>query len=942
MPLVLTSVRGYDAGMLHGRGRERAVIGRLLAAARAGEGGVLVVRGEPGIGKSALLADAAQRAAGMRVLRAVGVEAESALAYATLRELLHPVLAGVERLPDPQARALRVAFGIQAGEAPDRFLVSLAVLTLLSDSAGECPLLCLVDDAHRADPPSLAALGFAARRLAGEPVALLLAVRDGTGGEVGTAGLAELPLTRLAPEAAAALLDEHHGAHLDPVVRRQLLAVSGGNPLALVELPAALTGEQRAGRDPLDDPLPLAGELERAFLRRVRGRDPQTQTLLLLAAAEGAGQLATVRRAAERLGLDPDLLESAALADLVRVEQTTLNFAHPLMRSAVYHGADGPARRAAHQTLAAALGDEEPERRAWHRARAADGPDETVAADLERWAAQTLRRSGHAAAAATLEQAAELSPADQDRARRLAAAAGAAWHVGATARTSVLLDRAERLDPHDPGVRLDLQYLRGSIQVRAGTPAAGARLLVAAADEAARLDRARAMPLLVAAADAAFQAGDWAALAGLGRIAARLEHDLDGDLAALPALILRMLAAATARSSAAQPEEAGRPGGDAAGGVGGEFADAERLEDPVLLGLAGELAWGIGDDDLAYRLHRKAVARARTLGAAGTLAWALENLAIEELNRGRFAVAEGHALQGRQLALEADHPNGACRHQALLAGLAAYRGHQQARRLAEEVLAEATQRQLVRDAADARYALGLLALGAGRAAEALQHLEALWAPGPLPGHRELAVVATPLLVEAAVRAGEPERCRDQLAAYLAWAAASRSPSAPALAARCRALTSTGAEAERHFQEALRLHRQTANRPMEHAWTELLYGEFLRRQRRRVHARVPLRDALEAFERLGLSAWAERARRELRAAGQTARKRNPSTLQQLTPQELQVVATVGEGASNREAAAKLFITPRTVAYHLHMIFGKLGISSRAELVRLAHQSDILRP
>jgi DNA-binding CsgD family transcriptional regulator len=927
--------------MLHGRARERAAIGRLLAAARAGEGGVLVVRGEPGIGKSALLADAAQRAVGMRVLRAVGVEAESALAYATLRELLHPVLGGVERLPEPQARALRVAFGTQAGEAPDRFLVSLAALTLLSDSAGECPLLCLVDDAHRADPPSLAALGFAARRLAAEPVALLLAVRDGTGREVGTAGLAELPLTRLAPDAAAALLDEHHGAHLDPVARRQLLAVSGGNPLALVELPAALTGEQRAGRDPLDDPLPLAGELERGFLRRVRGRDPQTQTLLLLAAAEGAGRLAIVRRAAERLSLDPDLLESAALADLVRVEQTTLNFAHPLMRSAVYHGAEGPARRAAHQALAAALGDEEPERRAWHRARAADGPDETVAADLERWAAQTLRRSGHAAAAAMLEQAAELSPADQDRARRLAAAAGAAWHGGATARSSVLLDRAERLDPRDPWVRLDLQYLRGSIQVRTGTPADGARLLVAAATEAARLDRARAMPLLVAAADAAFLAGEWAALAGLGRIAGRL--DLDGDPAAPPALILRMLAAATARSGAVQPEEAGRPGGAAAGDVAGEFADAERLEDPVLLGFAGELAWGIGDDDLAYRLHRKAVARARTLGAAGTLAWALENLVIEELNRGRFAVAEAHALQGRQLALEADHPNGACRHQALLAGLAAYRGHhQQARRLAEEVLAEATQRQLVRDAADARYALGLLALGAGRVAEALQHLEALWAPSPLPGHRELAVVATPELVEAAVRAGEPERCRDQLAGYLAWAAAARSPAVPALAARCRALTSTGAEAERHFQEALRLHRQTANRPMEHARTELLYGEFLRRQRRRVHARAPLRNALEAFERLGLPAWAERARRELRAAGQTARKRNPSTLQQLTPQELQVVATVGEGASNREAAARLFITPRTVAYHLHSIFGKLGISSRAELVRLAHQSDILRP
>ena len=448
-------------------------------------------------------------------------------------------------------------------------------------------------------------------------------------------------------------------------------------------------------------------------------RDPQTQTLLLLAAAEGAGRLAIVRRAAERLSLDPDLLESAALADLVRVEQTTLNFAHPLMRSAVYHGADGPARRAAHQALAAALGDKEPERRAWHRARAADGPDETVAADLERWAAQTLRRSGHAAAAAMLEQAAELSPADQDRARRLAAAASAAWHVGATARTSVLLDRAERLDPRDPGVRLDLQYLRGSIQVRAGTPAAGARLLVAAADEAARLDRARAMPLLVAAADAAFLAGEWAALAGLGRIAARLEHDLDGDLAALPALILRMLAAATARSSAVQPEEAGRPGGDAAGGGSGEFADAERLEDPVLLGFAGELAWGIGDDDPrlpAPPQGGRTGAHAGRGRDAGVGAGEPRHRGAEPrpVRRRRRPRAPGPPARAgsrpSQWRLPAPGPaRGAGR---------LPRPPPAGRRLAEEVLAEATQRQLVRDAAIARHALGLLALGAGRAAEA--------------------------------------------------------------------------------------------------------------------------------------------------------------------------------------------------------------------------------
>ena len=491
-------------------------------------------------------------------------------------------------------------------------------------------------------------------------------------------------------------------------------------------------------------------------------------------------------------------------------------------------------------------------------------------------------------------------------------------------------------------MRLDLQYLRGSIQVRAGTPAAGARLLVAAADEAARLDRARAMPLLVAAADAAFLAGEWAALAGLGRIAARLEHDLDGDPAALPALILRMLAAATARSSAVQPEEAGRPGGDAAGGVSGEFADAERLEDPVLLGFAGELAWGIGDDDLAYRLHRKAVARARTLGAAGTLAWALENLAIEELNRGRFAVAEGHALQGRQLALEADHPNGACRHQALLAGLAAYRGHHQ------------------QAGAWPRRCWPKRPSGSSSATP------------PSPGTRwdcsPSVPAGPPRRCTTWRRCGRPARCP----VIASWPSSppqswSRRPSAPA--SRSAAVTSSpptwpglrrpapvGARAGRALPRA-HLHRRRGRAPLPGgAASPPPNGQPAdgARPDRTAVRRVPATPATprprpRAAARRAGGVRAARAVGVVRARPPRAARRGPDRPQAQPqhppaahPQELQVVATVGEGASNREAAAKLFITPRTVAYHLHSIFGKLGISSRAELVRLAHQSDILRP
>jgi DNA-binding NarL/FixJ family response regulator len=467
-------------------------------------------------------------------------------------------------------------------------------------------------------------------------------------------------------------------------------------------------------------------------------------------------------------------------------------------------------------------------------------------------------------------------------------------------------------------VGLELRYLRGSIELRVGIPADGARILAEVAGDAAAVDRPRAMPLLVAAADAAFLAGQWETLEELGQVAARLVPVRDGA----DGVVLRMLAAAA------------QPNGNGAGNGAVDLRHAEALDDPVLIGLAGQLAWKVGGDEAARALHAKAVARARVLGAVGTLAWALENLSLAELKRDRFALAEAYAQEGLTMALEAGHRNGACRHKSLLAHLSALRGREQeTRRLAEEVLAEATARRLVREASEARLALGLLALGAGRA-EALERLEALWEPGPLPGYPPIAPYATPDLVEAAVRAGEPERCRDQLDAFLAAIEPGHGAVEPALAERCRALLASGDQAAQHLEEALRLHA-LAEQPFDHARTELLYGELLRRQRRRTRARPHLRNAVEAFQRLGTPAWAERARRELRAAGETARTHDAGTMEQLTPQELQIAQGVIEGATNREIAAQLFVSPRTVSHHLRSIFKKLGISSRAELIRLGH-------
>ena len=900
--------------MLMARDRESAAIARLLEGARAGRGGALVLRGEPGAGKSALLAAAAGQAEGMTVLSAAGAEAETTLAYAALHQLLRPVLGGRHRLPEPQAAALDTALGLRAGAVPDRFLVSLAVLTLLSEAAGERPVLCLVDDAQWMDGPSLDVVRFVARRIGSDPIALIAAVRAGDDTLLDGAGAGELTVSGLDPAPAAALLDERWGPRLAPGVRDELVRATAGNPLGLVELPALLTAGQLAGREALPDPLPLARDLERVYLERA-GRLPAGHRLLLLVcAAEGSGSPGLIARAAAALGVDAPI---DGLADLLHAGGSVVVFRHPLVRSAVYHGATAADRRAVHLALAAALAgtDDELDRRAWHLAQAAQEPDEAVAAELERSAERTLRRSGHAAAALALERAADLSPSARDRSRRLVAAATAAWHAGGAPRARALLERAERVGAADPAARLEARYLRAVIETRSGVPADGLAILIDVAREAMPVAPHLALRALGAAGEAAFQADDQAA----GREISRLTASLPRAAEAGDAVLARLQLAVAPITWGEQPAS-----------VREDLARIEGLDDPELLSRAGGIAFGLGDYAVARRLQTRAVAQARAQGAAGILAWALRALAGDEIARSRYAWAEAAAAEGRQLALETGQVNLACQHLVLLAEVAALRGREEeARRLAGEVLAEAAGRGLRGTLVLARRALGGLALAAGRSEEAVQHLEALW--DGAAGQRGVAFASIPDLVEAAVRAGRPELGRQRLAPYLAWAEMAGSAEARALAARARALLADGAEADRLFDEALRAHAAT-DRLLDRARTQLLYGEHLRRERRRLDAREALRAALDTFEALGAASWAERARTELRATGETARRRDPSTLDQLTQQELQVMRTVSQGATNREAAAQLFISPRTVDHHLRSVFRKLGIRSRAELVR----------
>src|SRR5262245_6224723 len=907
--------------MLYGRDAERAQIGALLEDARASRSGALILRGEPGVGKTALLDDTRERAVDMRVLAARGVESESELPFAGLHQLLRPAVGRVDRLPGPQAVALRVALGLESGTAHERFLVFAGCLSLLSEFADRRPVLCAVDHAQWLDAASAEALLFVGRRLDAEGIVLLFGAREGDLTRFDGAGIPSLALEGLDREAASTLLARRAGIDVAASVLDRLVEQAQGNALALIELPSALTEGQLAGDQPLPDTLPLTRQVERIFLERVRRLPAETQRLLLIAAADDSQDLAVVLAAAAALGGSRSALDSAERAGLVSVQGMRLDFRHPLVRSAVYGAATSSERRAAHRVLAAAMGvdGDDADRRAWHLAASVVRPDDAVVRALEEAAARAQGKAGHLAAAKALERAAKLSAAEVERGRLLVGAARCATVAGAD-------DQAVRLaaeaSPHvqETSLRAEISRSLALAQIRRGRPLDAAPLLIEAAREISSSDPAKALDLLLDATHAATDGGDFAVQTEICRLAATIEPPQGDDASAFVADFLNGLGAI-----AAQDLERG-------------VAQLERIltsaavsDDPRYGVWAALAATLLGEERQAAALFRRSASLARAQGAIGILVYALGTHALNEFAEQRFDEAELLGVEAAGFASELGAENPLSLLRGLLAGVAAIRGEdEEAIRQAEDALDHAAGRGLRPATIFAVWALAILDLGRARWAEALSRLSSL-ATSPQSFADTLVMETAPDRIEAAVRTGRHAEASEVLGALDAWASHAGAAWARPRLASCRALVAQGDGATTAYEEALELADDA--RPFDLARIHLLYGEHLRRERRRTDARLHLRSALEAFELLRAAPWAERAAAELRATGETARKRDPSTLVQLTPQELQIARLVADGLSNKEVAAMLFLSPRTVDSHLRSVFGKLGLTSRTQLARL---------
>ncbi|NKZ02403.1 ATP-binding protein [Actinomadura latina] len=852
--------------MLYGRNDERSRLTSLIDEAHEQRrSGALVLRGEAGIGKSALLAEAAARVP--HVLRVTGIEAESGMAFAGLNQLLWPVRDRLGALPAAQSAALRTALG-ETADGPGRFATGLAVLTLLADLAEDDPVLCVVDDAHWIDTATAEALLFAARRLAVEGVVMLFAARDE--GFTGT-GLPELRLGRLGRADAERFLAARG---LAPLARERVLREAAGNPLALREFAAA--GE----RPPETSPLPVADRVLAAFQDQIARLPEKARLMLLIAAAEGRGHMPSQLAAAGTLGVGLTDLEEAERAGLVRVAGRNIEFRHPLIRAAAYQGATAARRIAVHRALAESATDLDC--RARHRASAALAPDEDVAADLQEAAERARVRAGHATAAALYRQAADLTPGREERAARLGAAASLTLQAGRLDEAGDLAVHAEKLGTADLA---GLARVHAAVEYERGDPRAAARMLV---DRAAGAERAA---MLRTSAMYGWTSGELPAV----RRASELLPD-DRTLRGLALLA----------------------DGDGAGGVPLLAEQVAAARDGAGDRLRGAwLALIIGADDAALELAAAEVAHCRRHGLVGELPTILQVRAQTQIAAGRHADAEATVAEAIALARDTGRPQREGRLRAVLARVAAIEGDEPRLR---ELTASAPP-----GLADGAFAL--LDLGLGRYDDALRRLEEI-AHGP---HRHGNVLAAADQVEAAVRAGEISLARAAFSRFRTWAEAGKQPWAQAVALHCEALLD---DSEEPFVEALRLHEQSS-RPFERARTELLYGEYLRRARRRSDARVPLRSAASIFERLRAAPWLDRARAELRATGESGSSTPtaPDLVDRLTPQELQVVRLAAAGTSSREIAAQLFLSPRTVEYHLYKAYPKLGISSRRELSRL---------
>ncbi|WP_432838052.1 ATP-binding protein [Dactylosporangium sp. CA-092794] len=867
------------------RHEERGAIDRVLAGARAGAGGVLVLRGELGIGRTALLEHAVGRAAGMHVVRLAGIESETELDFAALHRLLTPFAAELDRLPADRHDALRAAFGLIAAPSPDRCVVGLAVRAALTDAAADRPLLVVVDDAHWLDRATTESLAFLVRRLTTEPIAFLIAVREPAMRGRPLDGLPDIRLRGLPERDAHRLLASVAGGPPHQRVARRIVAEAGGNPLALVEFGRRLVGDRPA---PARGPLPISGRLQRQFLRRMGALPPDTRTLLLLAAAEPEGGPALLPGAAARLGLGPGAAGPAEAAGLLAGGETVA-FRHPLARSAIYHGASPHDRRRVHAALAAVVDPwQDPDRYAWHLAAATAGPDERVAAELARSAAQARGRGDHPAEAALLTRAAELTPDETRRAGRLLDGAVAELSAGAPVRAEALLDRADPAVAGPPG-RVRIVELRAAVSLARGRFDEAPAALLRAARQIGAADPARARRTLLDAMYAGIVAGtgalpDIAAAARSRPVAAPSPPTVEDLLLCGFATRLTVgyrAAVADLREAVARLTTGPGMGSDIGSGMGSGIGSGAGGPAPRLLAMGG---------------------------------WAAGELMDDEAQR---------ALAIRRLAAGWDEPPGAAA--AGLGGgsgrdllVLAWHGRE------AETRAAAAEPVTGLGGTVARCALTILELGLGRYQAALT--------AALEVYRDDAVcfgtLVLPDLVEAAARAGDRAAAGSALERFAGRAHAAGTPLAAGLLARSRALLAGAADAEGLYREAI---EHLGDGAAQLARAHLLYGEWLRRRRRRRDAREQLRTARDMFGALWFEAFERRAHSELLATGEQVSKRTGAATERLTPQEAQVARLVVDGFANRQIAAQLFISLNTVEYHLQKVYRKVGVTSRTQLV-----------
>ena len=912
--------------VLLGREQERLAIDRLLAEARAGRSGVLALVGEPGIGKTALLEHATDRAGDIRVLRARGVEPEAEVPFAALAELLRPALAGIDRIPAPQSAALSGALALGPTAAADRFAIGAATLSLLSAHADAGPLLVVVDDAQLLDRSSAEALLFAFRRLVDDPIAVLLAVRQDEPSLLDGADLRMLQVGGLTRVEAGELLALLPGDTID-----RLYLATAGNPLALLEL--AGSGEKLAGQ-PVDSPVPISTSIAVAFGRRLEPLSPRTRRALLVAAAGDSRDLAVVARAASLAGADIADLAEAEQTGLVALSDRGVEFMHPLVRSAVYAGATADERRAAHAAVAAALPDMDADRRAWHLAAAAVGPDDAVSRALEESAGRARDRSAYAVAAGTYERAARLAAPDDARGRLLYAAADAAWLAGEPDRAWALLDAAAACTA-DRLVLARVEHLRGHVLLRRGPVADGCGLLAEAAERVADLDPELAVVMLAESVQGGLYAGDTAAMCAAAERAGEIV-----EAAGTPrARFLASMAQAMADVARGEGEQGSQHARRAVAILG---ESDELREDPGLLPWAMLGPMYLREAEAGRDIFERVSTRARMQGAAGELPGLLQLLARDQSASEKWAAAEANLDEAVRLAGETGQRTELAGALAGLAWLEARQGREQ------ECLAHAerasrlcTELRMGTFAVWVAQARGDLELGLGRPHASIEHHEGQVRMMREHGIADVDLSPAPELVDAYLRigcAGDAVRVASE---YVTAAEAKGQPWALARAARCRGMLAEGRGAEAAFDEALELHQRTPD-VFETARTRLAYGSRLRREGQRSRSREQLREGFEVFDRLGAGPWVEQARAELAATGETARRRDPSTLDDLTPQEYQIARLLAGGMTTREAAAAAFLSPKTVEYHQRNTYRKLGIHSREELAERLGGSEGATP